>query len=174
MTSVGRSRVITCSASAHGSTPTWLGACVPAGPFTPNSVDCYKEKNENLSWKSNNIIGRRKSGVCIWEIINKYKVWKVHYILTLIDSDLRQAWLLHPRLSVSKPGQGRPPFAGAGLLHARLLLMVPPPHDSEHAFQLVQSFQIPLIAIKRIMKTSAESQPILLADKNQLSVFEKK
>ena len=53
-----------------------------------------------------------------------------------------QAPALHVRISVSNPRfcckQIKPPPAGGGFVHVRVLLCVPTPHDTEHVSQAPQ------------------------------------
>ena len=40
--------------------------------------------------------------------------------------------MLHLLMFVVGPEHGLPPFAGGGLVHVRVWLLIPPPHDFEH------------------------------------------
>ena len=47
--------------------------------------------------------------------------------------------MLHSRVVEIIPSHGRPPEVGGGLLHLRVLVVFPPPHNSLHWDQSVQS-----------------------------------
>ena len=40
--------------------------------------------------------------------------------------------MLHLLVFVDGPEHGLPPFAGGGLVHVRVWVLIPPPHDLEH------------------------------------------
>ena len=54
-----------------------------------------------------------------------------------------QGWLLQIISSVLVPVQLWPPNIGDGLLHSRFLVTLPPPHDTPHCDQALQSPQLP-------------------------------
>ena len=69
-------------------------------------------------------------------------------IVTLADLNLRQYWVLQSKVSLFEPEQVRPPYAGAGLSHSLVLLLIPVPHVSLHDPHSAHSLHMPLIAIK--------------------------
>jgi len=56
-----------------------------------------------------------------------------------------QSIVLHPLDSVAGPAHEAPPYCGFGLLHTRVRIWTPPPHDFEQAPNVVHMLQTPLI-----------------------------
>lgn len=52
-------------------------------------------------------------------------------------------WILHLEIWEESPGQGRPRFNGAGLLHSRIRVCSPPPHEAEHWLHVCHCPQFP-------------------------------
>ena len=65
----------------------------------------------------------------------------------LVDG-VQHDWMLHDWLSVVEPEHAAPQLLGLGLLHVRVRLWVPPPHETEQLDQPDQPLQPPLMGVQ--------------------------
>lgn len=64
-------------------------------------------------------------------------------VFSLCNNIPGHAWMLHLESCEESPGQGRPPFEGAGLVHSRVRVCSPPPQEAEHPIQACHVPQFP-------------------------------
>merc|ERR1712168_692147 len=57
-----------------------------------------------------------------------------------------QLSVLHISISSLSPTHCAPPFLGEGLLHCRVLFLIPPPHVTLHSLHSLNSLQLPSTA----------------------------
>lgn len=74
------------------------------------------------------------------------------------------AWVLHLDIWEESPGQGRPRFNGAGLLHRRTRVCSPPPQEAEHWLHDCHCPQFPSTGHRSVLHlwicTSAPAQAL--------------
>ena len=89
-----------------------------------------------------------------WEYILNKKVINHKQNFVYINSSnalvyvLGHSFFLQIFASSATPLQFSPPWAGAGLLQARFLVLIPPPHLAEHFDQSLHSLHPPLTEVK--------------------------